>query len=104
MDEAEISVGADFEEDILAFLNKADELVILLTPWSLKRPYVWAEVGASWARGIPIIVLLLGLSTAEFQAKPGVPVFLKKRNLIQLNEIDTYLKELKQRSNGINRR
>ena len=104
LDEAEISVGADFEEDILAFLNKADELVILLTPWSLKRPYVWAEVGASWARKIPIIVLLLGLSAAEFQAKPGVPVFLKKRNLIQLNEIDTYLKELKQRSNGINRR
>ena len=100
LDEAEISVGADFEEDILTFLNKADELVILLTPWSLERPYVWAEVGACWGRKIPIVGLLHGLSPTEFQSKPGVPVFLKKRDLIELNEIDTYLKELKQRSNS----
>ena len=32
LDEAEIDVGADFEEDILAFLEKAHELSVLLTP------------------------------------------------------------------------
>jgi len=46
LDEAHIEVGADFEEDILAFLEKAHELVVLLTPWALERPYVWAEIGA----------------------------------------------------------
>lgn len=34
LDEAQIDVGADFEEDILAFLEKADELVVLITPWA----------------------------------------------------------------------
>lgn len=32
LDEAEIDVGADFEDDILTFLEKADELVVLITP------------------------------------------------------------------------
>jgi len=46
LDEAEIGIGDDFEEEILAFLDNADELVVLMTPWALERPYVWAELGA----------------------------------------------------------
>lgn len=97
LDEAEIDIGADFEEDILAFLGRAHELVVLMTPWALDRPYVWAELGAAWGRRIPIVVLLLGLSPSELQARPGVPVFLKRRNLIELNEIEMYLKQLRAR-------
>jgi len=97
LDEAEIDVGADFEDDILAFLQKADELVVLLTPWALERPYVWAELGAAWGRGIPIVGLMLGLSAAELQSRPGVPILLKRRNLIALNEIDLYLAQLRSR-------
>jgi len=40
LDEAEVDAGADFEEDILNFLERAHELVVLLTPWALDRPYV----------------------------------------------------------------
>lgn len=97
LDEAEIDVGADFEEDILSFLEKAHELIVLLTPWSLDRPYVWAELGAAWGRRIPIVALLHGITPAEFQSRPGIPVLLKKRNLIQLNEISTYLDQLERR-------
>jgi hypothetical protein len=98
LDEAQIDVGADFEDVILSSLNKADELVVLLTPWALKRPYIWAEIGACWGRGIPIVGLLHGMTSAEFQSQPEFPVFLKKRDLIELNKIDTYLIQLKQRS------
>jgi len=97
LDEAEIDVGADFENDILAFLDKAHELVVLLTPWALDRPYVWAELGAAWGRRIPIVGLLHGLSAGDLQSRPGVPVFLKKRDLVRLNEIDDYLRQLKRR-------
>lgn len=97
LDEAEIDVGADFENDILAFLDKAHELVVLLTPWALDRPYVWAELGAAWGRRIPIVGLLHGLSAGDLQSKPGVPVFLKKRDLLRLNDIESYLSELKRR-------
>jgi len=95
--EAEIAVGADFEENILAFLEKADELVALITPWALDRPYVWAELGAAWGRRIPIVGLLHGLSASELQARPEVPMLLKKRDLLSLNEIDIYLGQLRSR-------
>ena len=95
-DEADI-IGADFEEDILDFLERAHELVVLLTPWALDRPYVWAELGAAWGRRIPIVALLLGITPSELQKRPGTPVFLKKRDLLQLNEVDTYLEQLKAR-------
>src|SRR5688572_3578573 len=87
LDEAHVDAGADFEEDILAFLQRADELVVLLTPWALDRPYVWAEIGAAWGRRIPIVALLLGLTPSELHGWPGIPVLLKKRAVLQLNEI-----------------
>jgi hypothetical protein len=94
LDEAQVDAGADFEEDILNFLERAHELVVLITPWALGRPYVWAEIGAAWGRRIPIVALLLGLTPTELQTRPGVPVLLKKRDLLQLNEIDVYLEQL----------
>jgi len=97
LDEADIEAGADFDEDILRFLEHAHELVVLLTPWALNRAYVWAELGAAWGRRIPIVALLLGLTPAELQATPGIPVLLKKRDLLLLNEVDTYLAQLRER-------
>jgi hypothetical protein len=97
LDEADIDVGAEFEEDIREFLDKADALLVLVTPWSLERPYVWAEIGAAWIRRIPIIVVLHGLSVKEFQSLPNAPVFLKKRDVIHLNDIDQYFEQLGKR-------
>jgi hypothetical protein len=94
LDEAQVDVGSDFEEDILLFLERAHELVVLLTPWALNRPYVWAEIGAAWGRRIPIVALLLGLTATELQAMSGVPILLKKRDLLQLNEVEVYLDQL----------
>jgi hypothetical protein len=70
LDEAKVDARADFEEDILNFLEKAYQLVVLLTPWALERPYVWAEIGAAWGRRIPIVALLLGITATELQARP----------------------------------
>lgn len=94
LDEADVDVGAEFEEDIGRFLDVADELVVLFTPWAFKRPYVWAEIGAAWLRRTPIVVVLHGLSVADFQVHPDAPVFLKKRDIIQLNQIDEYFGQL----------
>jgi hypothetical protein len=99
LDEAEINVGADFEEDILSALNHAHELVVLLTPWSLDRPYVWAEIGVAWGRKLPIVTILHGIELNELQANARIPLFLKKRNLLELNDIQTYFDELRARIN-----
>ena len=97
LDEANIQIGADFEEVILKALERADELLVLLTPWSIERPYVMAEMGAAWGLRIPIIGVLHGLTAKKLQKKATMPVFLKKRNLIDLNGIDKYFEELRER-------
>ncbi|MCI0486071.1 MAG: toll/interleukin-1 receptor domain-containing protein [Blastocatellia bacterium] len=98
LDEADVEVGEDFEEKILGFLEQAHELLVLLTPWALDRPYVWAELGAAWGRRIHIVGILHGMTPTEFQSRPGIPVFIKKRDLLDINDIDLYLQQLKARA------
>jgi hypothetical protein len=95
LDEADIETGIEFEDAILEFLSKADELLVLLTPWALDRPYIWAEIGAAWGRRISIVAILHGVTAREFQARSDIPVLIKKRNLIELNDIARYFKELR---------
>jgi hypothetical protein len=97
LDEAHIAVGEDFEGRILAALEEARELLVLLTPWSLQRPYVWAEVGAAWIKRIPIVGVLHGLTQESLHAQVSVPVLLKERDLIEINDLDRYFEQLQRR-------
>jgi hypothetical protein len=97
LDEANIAIGAAFENDLVQALREAHELVVLVTPWALDRSYVIAELGAAWIRQIPIIILLHGITATEFQSKPNIPVFLKEKNLLGLNDVNKYLDELRRR-------
>ena len=97
LDDAEIAIGADFEVAILNTLRKASELLVLITPWTLERPYVLMEIGAAWVRGLPIIVILYGITPVEFRSGPKVPVLLKRLNLLDINRIDRYFEELEKR-------
>ena len=42
--------------------------------------------------------LLLGITATELQTRPGIPVLLKKRDLLELNDIGVYLAQLKARA------
>lgn len=97
LDEADIAVGDDFEEKIVAALEQADELLVLLTPWALDRPYIWVELGGALMRKLPIIVVLHGMTVTDFQSRAAIPVFLKKRHLLEINDIDRYFQQLKAR-------
>jgi hypothetical protein len=97
LDEAHVSVGEDFEERIRRALDQADELLVVLTPWSLKRPYVWAEIGAAWGKRTPIVGVLYGLTPEELYAQSGVPILVKRRDLVDLNNLDEYLGRLAER-------
>jgi hypothetical protein len=94
LDSANIPIAADFEEEILEFLDQADEMVALMTPWALDRPYIYLELGAAWQRRIPIAIVLYGVTAEEFASRARIPVSLKSRNVIQLNDIDRYFDEL----------
>ncbi|MBF0607217.1 MAG: toll/interleukin-1 receptor domain-containing protein [Candidatus Magnetobacterium sp. LHC-1] len=94
-------VGTEFEEEIRNMLEKTSEHLVLYTPRAISRPYIWAEIGVSWSRRILIAVLLCGLTKEEFLSNINVPVFLKGRDTISINDIDRYLDELHQRVNNV---
>ena len=92
--ETDIEFRADFEEKLRDTLEKADELLVLLTPWALERRYVWLEIGAAWLRKIPIASVLHGLKPEKLQSDPNFPILLKKSNMITLNQISRYFDQL----------
>jgi hypothetical protein len=98
LDAEQIQVGEDFEKEILRYLKKSQEILVLLTPWALKRPYIWAELGAAWVRKMRIAAVLHGLTPKELYKKKEATIFIKKNHLIELNDIDGYFKELRKRA------
>ncbi|WP_295387994.1 toll/interleukin-1 receptor domain-containing protein [uncultured Thiodictyon sp.] len=99
LDEADMDIG-DSNEALREALDGSDELLVLVTPWALDRPWVWVEIGGAWLRRIPIIVVLHGLGRQEFMAQPATPAFLKTRDIIRLNDIEQYFEQLQRRATG----
>ena len=97
LDEADISKGDNFKEIIHRELIKSRELIALFTPWSVKRSWVWVEIGAAWVQGKRIIVALHGLNLPELEELVGNKAILEDINILDLNDFDRYIGELKKR-------
>ena len=97
LDAAHIEHGDDFEDRILQAAAECLELVVLFTPWSLDRPYVWLEIGAFWAAGKRMVGVLHGVDHKALSTEERIPIALKKLDLVQLNGIDSYFTQLGQR-------
>ena len=97
LDNADVRHGDDFEQRILDAADECSELVVLLTPWSTARPYIWLEIGVFWGRRQRMIALLLGLDPKGLAADERIPVALKRLDIVQLNDVDSYFDQLKER-------
>jgi hypothetical protein len=97
LDNADIDHGDDFEESILKAAEESSELLVLLTPWSVDRPYIWMEIGNFWGRRKRMIGLLYGLTVKDVSQDERMPVALKRLDLVQLNEVDSYFVQLARR-------
>ncbi|MGI8439591.1 MAG: TIR domain-containing protein [Thermoleophilaceae bacterium] len=92
-----VETGDQLEAELKTALHDADELLVLLTPAALERPYVWIEIGAAWSQGKRIIGILHGMTTSELAGRDGTPAFLTGIVLRDINELEEYLGELRQR-------
>jgi hypothetical protein len=100
LDSRDIETGDEFDAKIRAALNGCDELLVLLSPTALERPYVWIEIGVAWGRQKRIIGILHGMTTSEIAERDGAPAFLKGIHLRDINDLDAYLAELGERVAG----
>ena len=97
LDETRIDIGDDFVSRILQSLRRSKELVVLVTPHSVQRQFVWAEIGAAWGLGLRVVGVLHGMSVAELNAMPGFPAILKTRDVVELNHFEDYVQQVSRR-------
>lgn len=97
LDEADIKHGDDFEEVIRKAAHASTELLVLLTPWSTTRPYIWLEMGIFWGSEKRIVGVLHGLTVEEVSQDERIPILLKKTDFVNLNDIDSYFSQLRDR-------
>ena len=88
----------DFEDRLLEALDQCSELIVLLTPEALQRPYVWMELGAVWKTRKRASVILYRLAVEDLRKRSEVPLFLLKSELIAINrDTERFLKQLQAR-------
>ena len=75
----------------------ANELVALLTPWSIDRNWVWVEIGLVGGQGKRFTGVLYGLTVEKIDKEHGGLAILGPTNLATIDEFDDYIEELKQR-------
>lgn len=97
LDSNVIETGDQLDAELRTALHDADELLVLLTPPALERPYVWIEIGSAWSQGKRIIGILHGMTTSDLAGRDGTPAFLTGIVLRDINDLDQYLSELRQR-------
>ncbi len=90
-DDRDIKGGDDIPDEIVKQIKASDEVLILLTPQSVSRPWVLLEAGMAIARRKRIVPVLYHVT-----ADP-IPAMIKSKKAYHLNDIDRYFEELKER-------
>jgi TIR domain len=96
LDAGKIEYGDDFRKQILAELAQCDELLVLFTQSSLRRPWVLAEVGATLVRDRRVVAIMYGPTESELQAL-GVFSLIGNGSFLQLEKFDEYVQQLQHR-------
>jgi TIR domain len=98
LDEANMHAGDNFREILKREISDCDELLVLLTPWSTDRRWVWVELGAAWSLGKRIVAILHGLTLEQLDQLRGRRAVLEDINVIHLNDFNKYLLQLTNRA------
>jgi hypothetical protein len=102
LDASDIPRGDNFKEIVFREISSCRELVVLFTPRSAHRSWVWVEVGAAWGQGKRVIAVLYGLSVGELEEIGRGKAIFEDLNIMDLNDFDTYLSELTSRIEEVN--
>lgn len=92
-DDRDIHGGDNIPQSIRTEIQVSRELVVLLTPESIERPWVLLEVGAAWGRRKDYRIVPV-LCHVTFDAIPDI---IEGKKAFHINDFDKYLVELKRR-------
>jgi hypothetical protein len=97
LDEKDIKTGESIDKAIREHLNDCDELLLLLSPQSKGSYWVFMEIGGANALSKGVATILINLGAND------VPKPLDQALVRDINEIERYYDELKQKAGGGNK-
>ena len=93
----DITSGDRIEAKVWQGLVQCDELVALLTPWSVDRKWVWTEMSSAWVLQKRFVGVLHGVTLTEIDEKHGGLAILAPTKILSLNDFDHYIEEMSKR-------
>ena len=97
LDDSDIHHGDAFEDRILDAEKQCSELVVLLTPWAMARPWVWIEISFFKHSRKRIVGILHGVSLDAIAQHPYAAILLKTLDMVDINHVDSYFEQLTRR-------
>jgi TIR domain len=94
LDEVDLEGGDRIPETIKANLHACEEFVLLLSPSSITRQWVLAELGGAWTLDKRIIAITYDLVADQ------IPDIIEHDKSYELNDFDRYVGELIGRRKG----
>lgn len=87
LDEKDIAGGESIPESIRRNIQECREFLVLLSRYSIDRPWVLIEIGAAWVLGKRIIAITDKVTPDE------MPDIITPYKAIDLNNFDEYLEQ-----------
>ncbi len=94
LDEKDIAGGDSIPETIRDNIQNCQEFIVLLSRYSIDRPWVLIEIGAAWGLGRRVTAIIDKVTPEE------MPDIMTPYKAIDLNNFDDYIKELIIRAKG----
>jgi len=88
LDEKDIAGGESIPESIRRNIQECDEFLVLLSRYSIDRPWVLIEIGAAWVLERRIIAIIDKVTPEE------MPDIITPYKAIDLNSFEEYLEQL----------
>jgi len=86
--EKNIEGGESIPESIRKNIQECDEFVVLISRYSIDRPWILIEIGAAWVLGKRITAIIDKVTPEE------MPNIMTPYKAIDLNQFDEYLEQL----------
>lgn len=99
LDTASIATGDDFKRIIKQEMAQSQELIVIFTPWSAHRNWIWIEIGLAMSQDKRFVAVFYGMKLSDLEEGGGKAV-LEDVNIIDINDFDRYFRELKTRVEG----
>jgi hypothetical protein len=93
-----IEHGDDIEDRIIEAAQQCTELLVLFTPAAKDRRYVWLEIGMFAVARKRIVAALYGVTKEDIAVDQRTPLVLKRIDMVDLNDVDSYLHQLRRRA------